>query len=76
MGAIDIAPQPGAFYDLHPNEQQLEPQTQRERAATAIRLGYDGVAMVHQAGPRLSDVDKWVLSWAAVGSCPPHSQSR
>lgn len=46
------------FYDLQANEAQLEPQTMRERAATAIKLGYDGIAFCHQAGATLTDKDK------------------
>lgn len=46
------------LYDLHVNETQLEAHTQRERVSTAIALGYDGVALVHQARPALTDKDK------------------
>lgn len=51
---MDMSP----FWELCANEVQLEPQTQRERVAHAIRLGYDGVAIAHQAGPRLADKDR------------------
>jgi hypothetical protein len=46
------------FYDLHVCESQLEPQTQRERVALALKLGYDGVALVHQAKATLTEQDR------------------
>jgi len=47
-----------AFYDLGASEVILEAQTQKERLSMAIKLGYDCVALVHQAGPSLTDRDK------------------
>lgn len=49
-------PQP--YYDLCVSTALLEPQTQRERVSQAIRLGWDAVALVHQAAARLTDQDK------------------
>lgn len=46
------------FFDLHACEAQLEPQTQRERCALALRLGWDGVALVHQARAALGELDR------------------
>ena len=43
------APRP-PYCDLALSEGQLEPQTQRERVATAAGLGWGAVAVVHQAG--------------------------
>ena len=37
------------YYDLSASCTLLEPQTQRERVSHAIKLGWDAVAMVHQA---------------------------
>ena len=55
---------PSLFYDLHVCEGQLEPQTQRERLALALRLGWDGVALVHQArAATLGDADRWAGAW-------------
>ncbi len=48
------------FYDLHVCESQLEPQTQRERVAQALRLGFDGMGLVHQAKERLLEQDRHV----------------
>lgn len=53
-----MAQKPSLFYDLHASDCQLEPQTQRERAALALRLGYDGVALVHQAKAALGEQDR------------------
>lgn len=46
------------FYDLHVNEILLEPQTQRERVSTALKLGYAGVGLVHQAKASLAAQDR------------------
>ncbi|GAB4820355.1 hypothetical protein N2152v2_007401 [Parachlorella kessleri] len=49
------------FYDLHVCESQLEPQTQRERVAQALRLGFDGMGLVHQAKERLLEQDRCAI---------------
>lgn len=49
---------PARFFDLHVCESQLEPQTQRERVALALRLGFDGVGLVHQARATLAEQDR------------------
>jgi hypothetical protein len=43
------------YYDLAVSHTLLEAQTQRERVSHAVRLGWDAVALVHQAGARLAD---------------------
>jgi hypothetical protein len=67
-------PPRGSYFDLHANEVQVEPQTQRERAATALKLGYDGIAMVHQAGPKLGDSDKCAPQQRPPPPPPAHSK--
>ena len=66
------------YYDLAIAESQLEAQTQRERVAYAIKLGWDAVGLVHQAAAKLTEQDRcrcWRLppvSFAcrqAVGCC-------
>lgn len=49
-----------AYYDLGVSDTQLEPSTQKERVAVALALGYDGVALVHQASAKLASTDKSV----------------
>ncbi len=48
------------YYDLGVSDTQLEPSTQKERVAVALSLGYDGVALVHQASAKLVPTDKSV----------------
>jgi ribonuclease P/MRP protein subunit RPP1 len=63
--AAAAAAEPGAgarFWDLGASEAQLETDTQRERAAAALRLGYHGVAFAHQAGAALTDADRCALA--------------
>lgn len=47
------------FYDLCVSTTLLEPQTQRERVSQAIKLGWDAVALVHQAAAKLTEQDRW-----------------
>ena len=46
------------YYDLGVSDCDLEPQTQKERVAVALSLGYEWVGLVHQAAARLSPADK------------------
>jgi hypothetical protein len=43
------------YHDLALTTGALEPQTQRERIAHAVRLGWDALALVHQAAAKLSE---------------------
>ena len=45
---------PHYFYDLSISDTQLEPETQKERTAIALSLGYDAVATPHQAETKLT----------------------
>ena len=49
---------PQIFYDLSVSDTQLEPETLKERVATALSLGYDGIATPHQASNKLTNADK------------------
>lgn len=46
------------YHDLSLAPSQLDPLSARERVAQAIRLGWDVVALAHQAAARLGDADK------------------
>ena len=43
------------YYDLAVSHTLLEAQTQRERVSQAIKLGWDAVALVHQAAAKLGE---------------------
>lgn len=47
------------YYDLGLQGDESEAFLQRDRLATAVRLGYDCVAIAHQAADRLSDKDRY-----------------
>ncbi|KAL4451365.1 hypothetical protein ABPG77_009437 [Micractinium sp. CCAP 211/92] len=49
------------FYDLCVSTTLLEPQTQRERVSQAIKLGWDAVALVHQAAAKLTEQDRCAI---------------
>lgn len=46
------------YYDLAASITQLEAETLRERVSWAVRLGWDGVGLTHQAGAKLREQDK------------------
>ena len=46
------------YCDLALSETRLEPQTQRERVATAAGLGWGGGAIAQQAGTKLGERDR------------------
>lgn len=43
------------YYDLGVSNTRLEPNTQRERVSWAVRLGWDGVGLAHQATAKLTE---------------------
>ena len=43
------------FFDLSVADTQLEPETQKERIAIALSLGYNGLATPYQAGTKLNN---------------------
>lgn len=62
------------YYDLCVSTALLEPQTQRERVSQAIMLGWDAVALVHQAAAKLTEQDRCggasgVRSWQGCAGC-------
>jgi hypothetical protein len=54
----DRAASSRVFLDLHASEAQIDAHTMRERSATAIKLGFDGVAFVAQADAVLKPTDR------------------
>jgi hypothetical protein len=46
------------FSDLSASDTQLEPETQKERTAVALSLGYANVATPYQAATKLTAADK------------------
>lgn len=49
------------YYDLSASSTLLDPQTQRERVSHAIKLGWDAVALVHQAAAKLTEQDRCAI---------------
>ncbi|KAL4420717.1 hypothetical protein ABPG75_010373 [Micractinium tetrahymenae] len=49
------------YYDLCVSTTLLEPQTQRERVSQAVKLGWDAVALVHQAAAKLTEQDRCAI---------------